>query len=614
MKDTARMVGDGKKERPALLRRHTEEAPPTAREIYGGSERRVVRAASDDTWAAGRGVDGLTQRDPRHTTSHHQLSSLSPTTALVVRARRLAWSGSSGPVPQAAATPDAAKPVRRRMQVRYKSCVTPLLSFAPSSEETGPPHCEKILSSRSKKPEEDTAPLTNINVEPNPEDQMCPGDDIKTNSTRVTRSASSPNIYYSDTHKKPACINNTHHAQRVKQDLKPYDGLIIQKTPLLCPTAREALVPREADDEADEEDNTSETKEDLKLRGYKPRNGSGFIPFRKLFTKPKKSPLTRRPSRSSLEEPDLGVENTYQKYNDSERDIINKTRSNLKQRLNSASKKKVSGDNKKKIQLSIVVSAGSESDGSARMSDREDSQLTQPPHSANGTTKKQKTKKQRNKDHETPQTRSSQTLRKKEPSAKTGNKTPTNTVRKVKKKELSTVMSEISPIPSDLEFDALTDQQQRPLADVNRLLSAPGTPNRSVRYHQQHNEGVTHVHERQNKSLEHDSLLVQTRGGLLRTIINDASTYTPVSRPGKGKIVHLEVRIQTDKAVSSAEDDEVDDNESQDRRGQVERRSRTQRQARSKGKTHWQRRRPVKERGMNHQPSQWHQSTTITVT
>lgn len=540
MMESASLVGDDwRREHPPLLRRHTEEAPPTVGEIYGGGERRVVRAVSDDWWAAGRGGDSLTRRELRHTSPRHQLSSPSPTTAMMVRARRVAWLGCSAPGLQTEATPAAAKPTRRRVEVRPKSCVIPVSSLVASSEEAAPALCPKALPSESKKLEQEAASLTGINADPDLKShETRSGNDNLNDLTRVIRSASSPNICSTSTHKQLSWTDN-HCAHRNKQEVEPYDGLVIQKAPLLSPTAKKDLLTREAGDEADEEDNTSETQEN-RLHGYRPKNGSGFIPFSKLFTKPQRASPTRGPSRSSQGEPDLGVENTYQKFSELEKDIIKKTRSALKQRINSASKKRVSSGSKKKIQLNIVVNAGSESDETTAASAREGSEAAQPPPSPEDTTKKKQNRTEKLKEHELPQssakTRQGQTLPKKKPAAKTEQKITTNAVKKVKKKELATVMSEISPIPSDLEHDVLTSEHQRPLAEMSRLTRDSGNPHHSVHYNQQHDKYATNVQERYNKSVDQEESVVDgARGGLLRAIITDAAIYTPTIKTRKGK-------------------------------------------------------------------------------
>ncbi|KAG7156915.1 hypothetical protein Hamer_G015841, partial [Homarus americanus] len=547
--DEVGSTGGSRRPPPPLLRRHTVEVTPVAGEVHRGGERRVVRAASEDRWEAGRGNDrpaGAT-REPRP--SSPSSSPSSPTTAMVVRARRVAWSGPPAPDPRAEVDETSAKPVRRRNQVRPKSCVTPVSSLVPAEDEAVPARTTKPQPSRTHSLEQETTPSSATTDERELKPQGTGADnDSSRSSTKVIRSASSPDFYSTGANKHSAW---PHHTGNSKQHLERYDGLIIQKAPFISPEENEDPYLQEADDEADEEDNASETQEDHIPRGYKTKNGFGFIPFSKMFTKPRRPPLSRRSSRSSQGEPDLGVENTLQKFSESEKDIIKKTRSVLKQRIHSANRKRVSSANKKKIQLNIVVNAQPDSDQSVMVSGEEEESIVTHHPPSNTTKKKQnKSKKNKNKKHETPspstKTTQVQTHTKKKTKSKTEPKLTSNVVRKVKKKDIPTIMSEISPVASDLDHEV---NHSKYIVDTNH-----------------HNR--TNDHERYDDSADHDeSLFMPTRGGLLRTIINDANTYTPLSKTWKGKKLHLEVRIQTDKAVVSTEDEEANEIEAEERGG-----------------------------------------------
>ncbi|XP_045618177.1 uncharacterized protein [Procambarus clarkii] len=560
MESTETVVDEERKRRPPLLRRHTLGTSPPAGHLGGGGERRrVARAASEDRWAAGRGGDSTpctTKRGSTHASS------------IVARARRLAWSGIPAPDVKTETASTLAKASKRRSLARPQSCGTPISGVIPFQDVTLtlPEAQHRPLGSDKLEPEATALPATIAKVEV--ESQARDENDQHTKtSTKVIRSVSSPDIFYTG---PPKLASYTDESQNRKLDLEPYDGLVIQKAPLITQEAKRIELSDEGD-EADEEDNASEPQADSTLRGYRSRNGFGFIPFSKMFTKPLRASLLRRSSQSSQGEPNLGVENTFQTLSESERDVIKRTRSALKQRINSANNKSAC-NGKKKIQLSIVVNAQGDTDESAQASD-ENNEVPQLSFTLQDCTaeRQSKTKSSRHNDREMPppptKTSSVSSLSRKKSRTKTEPKVSTTITKKAKKKEIPTIMSEISPVPSDVE-QGLDSNQHGPLAEMHALHIRKRASSTLP------DDGCgTDARDRGYDSTP-DGLFAPARGELLQTIINESSMYAPVSQTWRGRKMHLEVRIRTDRAMVSTDEDEV--SEIEDRRGPAShRRART---------------------------------------
>ncbi|XP_053629829.1 uncharacterized protein [Cherax quadricarinatus] len=566
----------GRRKRRPLLRRHTLEIPPSL-PAYGSLERQVVRAASEERWAASHGSDSAAEASRKgrlNTFPHRQpagLISLEVRAAsypMELKARRLAWSGPPTSQLEANVTETSLRTVRHKTHTRPKSCVTPVSTLSCDKEALNQQDT-KTLPPGSEKSKRDTVSATFSEAEVKPQVSGTDGEHLK-NSTKVIRSASSPDLYFTGVSKEPIGIDSKH-------ELEPYNGLVIQKAPLVSQIVKSRKpVLDEEGDEADEEDNASDTQIDTRLRGYKSRHGFGFIPFSKMFTKPHRASLSRRSSRSSQEEPELGLENSLLVLSESERDIIKKTRSDLKQRISSANRKIKNGTNKK-IQLSIVVGAQEDFDESAQVSERDSEvsqRLTRTQDLAEG--KETKTKQQKSRECEVP-TMSSKSanghnLQKKKSSAKPENKVSTKVTKKMKKKEIPTIMSEISPVASDVEQHYGRQHRQRSLAGLSTLHSK-----NKVAHSHENNERLTNVEGNSNQSQNNDDgVFAPARGGFLRTIINESNMYAPVNQTWRGTKMHLEVRISTERATLSTEDEEDDVSHLENRRGQgSEKRGRT---------------------------------------
>lgn len=153
------------------------------------------------------------------------------------------------------------------------------------------------------------------------------------------------------------------HAHGVQLVLEPYDGLTVTAAPLVAASGRGAAsvaCGHEADEESAGEEGDGESVGEEsggeggspRPRGYWARGGAAFLPFNTLFTKPRRTG-----------EGALGVANTYQRLSRAEQEVISRTRRVLRQRLSSAHRRR--GGHDDKVQLSIVVSAAGDSDASS---------------------------------------------------------------------------------------------------------------------------------------------------------------------------------------------------------------------------------------------------------
>lgn len=536
-----------------LRRCFTTEDPPTADFPDDVNRRRVVRAASEEAWASPLEADSeadmtavkKSRRPARHSAPPSRCASSppSPATPAGGRVRREAWAGPPGSQSKVENLETPAKPSKNKSHARPKSCVTPVSSLKPKAStaegddsdaaaETKAPSTSKAKRQSSKRPPE---------AQPPP--PLSPSIQIKVSSAEEVNATLPPS---SDSPEQPspppasgklprptAKTSPTEPAARTKCELEPYDGLSVQKVPILTAASRRegggSPASRLGDYQEDSEDSPSTPAQ--KLKGYKPKNGLEFLPFSKLFTKPSSS---RYPSRSSSCDPDLGVENTYHQFNDCEKEIISKTRTALKQRISSANQRRMSNSKNKKIHLNIIVNAQPDSDDSALFSDPEEAQVPRRPLSADSATKrKTKTKNTKGKDRDPP----TPSVKKpsKEPNinkkhTKNENKTHTkddtrtkDTVKRVKKREIPTIMSEISPVASDIEHEIIVPQPR---------LSPSSASVRNHHHHHQNNRLTSDSDD--NNCMNDDNLFVPARGGLLRTIINDANGYKPVTKTWKG--------------------------------------------------------------------------------
>ncbi|XP_069970846.1 nucleolar and coiled-body phosphoprotein 1-like [Penaeus vannamei] len=470
-----------------LRRCFTLEDPPTAAFPDDVGGRRVVRAASEEeAWASPLEADGEVdmtaakkwRRPARHSAPPSRCASTppSPGAPTAGRVRREAWAGPAGSQSKVENVETPTKPAKSKSHARPKSCVTPVSSHkakaAEGDDEDGAkaPSISKAKRQSPKRPPEEPPPAT-----PTPSIQ------IKISSAEETQAALPPPSVPDHPSAPPASdkvpkvpqqtrkSSPTEPGVRNKGDLEPYDGLSVQKAPILPQASKRegggTPLSSLSDNQEDNDDALSTSSQ--KLKGYKPKNGFEFLPFSKLFTKPS----SRYSSRSSSCDPDLGVENTYHQFNDCEKEIISKTRTALKQRITSANQRRISNTKNKKIHLNIVVNAQPDSDDSALFSDPEEAQAPRRPLSADsGTKRKNKTKNAKTKDRDLPPP--PQTIRKppKEPTLnkkqalksdsnkphdKKDETRPRDTAKRIRKREIPTIMSEISPVPSDIEQEII---------------------------------------------------------------------------------------------------------------------------------------------------------------
>ena len=244
-----------------------------------------------------------------------------------------------------------------------------------------------------------------------------------------------------------------------------------------------------------------------KYSGYKPKDGICFIPFNKMFSK--SNPSTNAPSRSSslssLCNTVLSVENTATKLDESDKQIIRKTRKSLKDRLDSANKKKNKPvENSKKVHLSIVVKHEIENHSSS-------SDLDANERSKNSNeSKKKKVKRKKKNSCKIPKPLPPAVEIEPPPDEPVKSIPSTPTPIKVevtdgsnnrrysrKKLEIHTMVSQISPVSSDVEF-------------CPRKLLEKEWEKRSV-------SPTSNNHQ-----------ISSGGGNLLQTVINDLDGYQPV--------------------------------------------------------------------------------------
>lgn len=535
-----------------LRRCFTLEDPPAAAFADDAGGRRVVRAASvEEAWVSPFEADGeadmtaakKSRRPARHSAPSSRCASTPPSPGAPAggRVRREAWAGPAGVQSKVESLETPAKPAKTRAHARPKSCVTPVSSHQAKAEEgddadgSKAPSTPKAKRRSSKRLPEDPPPAP-----PTPSIQ------IKISSAEETQATLPPPSVPEQPPAPPASDKRPPHTQkegpteaavRTKGDLEPYDGLSVQKAPILPQASKRegGGVPssRLSDTQEDCEDALSASSQ--KLKGYKPKNGFEFLPFSKLFTKPS----SRYSSRSSSCDPDLGVENTYHQFNDCEKEIISKTRTALKQRISSANQRRISNSKNKKIHLNIIVNAQPDSDDSALFSDPEEAQAPRRPLSADsGTKRKNKTKNAKPKDRDLPPPPQTNKKPPKEPSLNKKHHLKSETLKshekrdeartrgaakRVKKREIPTIMSQISPVASDIEQEIIVPPPRFPTSSA----SVRNHPNRL-----QNNRLTSDSDD--NNCINDDNLFVPARGGLLRTIINDANEYKPVTKTWRG--------------------------------------------------------------------------------
>lgn len=251
-----------------------------------------------------------------------------------------------------------------------------------------------------------------------------------------------------------ASLTGVAHAQGTRLTLEPYDGLTVTAAPLLPASGRGAagaVCGHEADEESAGEEGDGESvsgesggeARQPRPRGYWARGGAAFLPFSTLFTKP---------CRHSPEEA-LGVANTYQRLSRAEQEVISRTRRVLRQRLSSAHRRRGGADDK--VQLSIVVSTPGDSDPSSGGEDgRPPGGALLAPHA----------RQPRDGTHPAgaacmpprvamvPRRAARLGLGRKSPGGRRA--AGANPFRRARRQEVTTVMSQVSPVPSDSEARA----------------------------------------------------------------------------------------------------------------------------------------------------------------
>ncbi|MPC62005.1 hypothetical protein E2C01_056084 [Portunus trituberculatus] len=324
--------------RQRLLRRHTEEEPPRP-------QRREQVKRSTSAGERGRQHGPCKGED---ITSCHPSSLAAPLSSLEVRARRLAWSA------RESVTPTLKQPTEGRpadcvtcpSRQRPKSSGQLVYSLSPAAQT---PQVTRKTSEASNDLDEYTCIGTGVEI--TKREPAAKGGQARQEHHRQ-RSDSWPEVTWPQIVRRASLTSLGHASYGSKLEVEPYDGLIIQKAPVLTgPSKGETPPPcgHEADEESDAEDN--EQTSPARLRGYWAKGGSTFLPFRKLFTKP----------RQMNEELEVG--NSFQQLSQSEREVISRTRRELKQRLSSANRRR--GNKDDKMQLSIIVSPPADGDHSS---------------------------------------------------------------------------------------------------------------------------------------------------------------------------------------------------------------------------------------------------------
>lgn len=318
--------------RHRLLRRHTEEEPSTPLR-----RRQVKRSTSDGE----RGREDGHCRDEDIASRHPSSLPVPLSSPLEVRARRLAWPVSE-PI-----TPSVKQPTENRPG----SCVT----RPPRHRSTSGVQYSSSLSvtqtheTRREGPEAPEAcTWISTGVEIKKVVPASRGSQVRHNHQRL-RSDSWPEVTLRGTTRRASLTSLVHTTYRSRLEVEPYDGLTVQRAPLLPGPSKGEALPlsgHEADEESDGEDSDQATQ--AKPRGYWARGGSTFLPFSKLFTKPRQ------------ENEELEVGNSFQQLSQSEQEVINRTRRVLKQRLTSANRRRSNKDDK--VQLSIFVSPPADND------------------------------------------------------------------------------------------------------------------------------------------------------------------------------------------------------------------------------------------------------------
>ena len=252
--------------------------------------------------------------------------------------------------------------------------------------------------------------------------------------------------------------------------------------------------------------------------GYKPKEGIYFIPFNKMFTKntPRSTnPPSRSSSSSSLCSP-LSVQNSATLLNETDKEIISKTRKSLKDRIESAHRKFNDGKSKKKkVHLNIIMKNNLDHNNGSSSSDFDGNE--KPGFHTEKSKKKVKRKKkliQRN----VKSAAASQNTKKevkKEINTDYTESLPIKveiiqTIKSTKKKkEIPTMVSQISPVQSDVEFCS------RKLIEKEWIDRSPSPTNK---------------HDPNPLFLPAGNI---GGGGLLKTVIKDLNEYKPANHPIK---------------------------------------------------------------------------------
>ncbi|XP_063876519.1 uncharacterized protein LOC135109230 [Scylla paramamosain] len=221
--------------RQRLLRRHTEEEPS------GLPRERVKRSTS----AGERGKqDGL--RKGEDVTSSHPSSLAASLSSLEVRARRLAWSAKESVTPTLK-TPAEGRPA---------DCVTRPSRQRPTSSGQ---HASLLPTAQTQEVTRETPEACNdlqayacigTGVEITKREPAAKGSQARQEHHRQ-RSDSWPEVTWRQIVRR-ASLTSLGHAYRSKLEVEPYDGLTIQKVPILTgPSKGEA--PPSCGNEADEE-------------------------------------------------------------------------------------------------------------------------------------------------------------------------------------------------------------------------------------------------------------------------------------------------------------------------------------------------------------------------
>ena len=274
----------------------------------------------------------------------HPSSMAAPLSSLEVRARRLAWSARESVKPT----------LKQPAEGRPADCVKRPSRQRPSSSGHLLPAAQtQEVTRETAEPSYGLEAYACIGtgVEITKREQAAKGGQARQKHNRQ-RSDSWPEVTWPQIVRRASLTSLGHASYRSKLEVEPYDGLTIQKVPILSGPSKGEAPPscgHEADEESDGED--SDQASSARLRGYWPKGGSTFLPFGKLFTKPRQV------------DEELEVGNSFQQLSQSEREIISRTRRELKQRLSSANRRR--GNKDDKMQLSIFVSPPAEGDHSS---------------------------------------------------------------------------------------------------------------------------------------------------------------------------------------------------------------------------------------------------------